>query len=56
MCKWVILKVIKYGGDTLYQVGDHIFLSNAWGSKIKAIKEKETPGTQQYYIIKYVDW
>ena len=52
MCKWVILKVIKYGGDTLYQVGDHIFYPMHGAGKIKAIEEKEIAGeTQQYYII-----
>lgn len=52
MCKCVILKERKYGGDTLYQVGDHIFYPMHGAGKIKAIEEKEIAGeTQQYYII-----
>ncbi len=42
----------KHGGDTLYQVGDHIFYPMHGAGKIKAIEEKEIAGeTQPYYII-----
>lgn len=43
----------KHGGDTLYQVGDHIFYPMHGAGEIKAIEEKEVAGkTQLYYIIK----
>lgn len=47
-----MLKVRINGGDTLYQVGDHIFYPMHGAGKIKAIEEKEIAGeTQPYYII-----
>lgn len=47
-----ILKLRKYGGDTLYQIGDHIFYPMHGAGKIEAIEEKEIAGkTQEYYII-----
>ena len=51
----MLVMVRKYGGDCLYQVGDHIVYPMHGAGMIKAVEEREFQGEKQdYYIIKMV--